>query len=835
MADKLSNNIVAKPEKENELSPNPAGSGFIKQLEVSSLPLSGEPNVLYLVPVYKGENKVSGYFKWRWNPVGVWERVADDNPIVELKNKQEAPNTQVVTPATEKGETHGDTAFFGKVTVNGYELGGEQDNGLQINHDIPGTMEKESLKTIIYKGKGYEAIQNVIVEISGDSGILTDAQYEKLLQDDAVLKADNQFYYKDVNSSTSLIFKAAPRQDLGNIVIDYYEITKSDKSYELKQSVIETGEYAKQDGAYENLWAGNLITDQNWRWVNDFEFGTGTVDTVFDGEATIYAIRGKTEWEELGGAVYPQYVNVVSNVSVIFNLFNPETHYAHVVESDDENNGLCIYGTGITTSSVVEFSTTSDFASITEIAITEETNSTGETYLHCSVPSDGFVRIKNAEPADLCISNVWGGNRVGHHPAYEQDRCDINSESYFGTGMKSIHVNGEEVVYDELFANKAISRVLEANFGVSPSLSYVDASGTFNIYRMSLSNALNKGACEIGGSSKFAWTDLGQMSSSSEISADCMSLYTGYIYFAIAQSEDTSYTYSEDSTVVDAETFASELADKGALFKLVDDEYVSVTEYEADTTYYYISATNVHGLNGQAIVDEIKNKYIVYEKSATETAISPAKDWSYHMGDFGTEELILANDYPVVPNWYVYYPINVLETVQQLPNNYVSAESFLASLNLIGETEGFKADGIEMNEETGNLEPYYFDGSNNKVKGVKDTKETIITFKTRFSTENSWVNITNADDIAILEKKWSLEEQARLSLIVFNLIQYDNFEKNQASTKAFYFGGQHNATDGGTLRAFNHYYYSANNTAAIVIQFQKSGSTWQYFRRRQYW
>ena len=55
------------------------------------------------------------------------------------------------------------------------------------------------------------------------------------------------------------------------------------------------------------------------------------------------------------------------------------------------------------------------------------------------------------------------------------------------------------------------------------------------------------------------------------------------------------------------------------------------------------------------------------------------------------------------------------------------------------------------------------------------------------------------------------------------------------ATKAFYFGGQHNANDGSKLRAFNHYYFSANNSAAIVIQFQKSGSNWQYFRRRQYW
>ena len=477
--------------------------------------------------------------------------------------------------------------------------------------------------------------------------------------------------------------------------------------------------YAKKDGAYDTLWCENLITDQNWRWVNDFKFGTGTVDTVFEGEATAFAIRGKTEWNE----TTPSYVNIVSNKSVFFNLYNPANHYAKVVESDDENNGLCVYGEGIEEGTIMEFSETSDFASITEIALIEETNSTGETYLSCSVSADGYLRVKNAEPSDLCIANVWGGNRVSYHPAYQEDVISFNTASYFPTGMKSIKVNGEEVVYDEMRANKYFPRVLASEFGATPSVSYVAASGTFNIYRMSLTNAMNKGACEIGGSTKFAFSDVGQMSSSTPISADCMSLASGYIYFAIAQSEDTTYTYSEDSAVVDAESFATELAEKGALYTKDGDVYTSATEYTSGTTYYYVSATNVHGLNGKAITDEIANKTVIYQRYSMDTstysgvAISPALDWSYKMGDFGTEELTLASGFPVVPLWVVYYPINVKETVQQLPNNYVSLESAENMLHQVGELEGFDFDSISVDEETGNM----------KVNGLVDTKETIIT------------------------------------------------------------------------------------------------------------
>lgn len=498
--------------------------------------------------------------------------------------------------------------------------------------------------------------------------------------------------------------------------------------------------YAKQDGAYENLWAGNLITDTNWRWINDFKFGTGSVDTVFYGEATLYSIRGITEWD---GST-PKYVNVVSNKSVIFNLYNPTLHYAHVVKSNNENNGLCVYGKNIEVGTIIEFSETSDFASITEIALTEETNSMGDTYLHCNVPNDGYVRVKNAEPSNLCISNVWGGNRVNYVAEYEESVISVNSATYFPSGMKGITVNGDNTAcYDEIFANRYYARCLSYSFGATPSVSYVAASGSFNIYRMSLSNAMSKGACEIGNSTKFAWLGIGAMSSSNVFFEDSMSLYTNYIYFAIKQSEDSTYTYSEDTDVVDETSFESELASKGSLFVLVDGEYVSATTYTSGETYYYISATDLHGLNGKAIKDEIANKHIVYQRYSMDksvyagSAISPALNWSYKVGDFGTEELTLASGFPVVPRWAVYYPVNAVEAIQQLPNNYVSLESAEKMLHQVGAIQGFDFDNIEVDSETGNM----------KVNGLIDTKDTIVNLTTKpfLGTYGTWLNLNDAD------------------------------------------------------------------------------------------
>ena len=480
--------------------------------------------------------------------------------------------------------------------------------------------------------------------------------------------------------------------------------------------------YAKQNGAYENLWCDNLLTDVNWRWVNNFLFGTGTVDTVYDGKATLFAIQGKTEWN--GNT--PQYVNVSRLDSVMLNLYAGAYQYggmniAHVPESNNENNGLCVFGTGVDINTVMEFDTDMAFSNPTEIALTDATNSMGVHYLHCSVPSDGYLRFKSGLIADGCISNVWGGNRVNQYEPYKAAGFMVGSLNYFPTGMKGITVNGENVVYDEFYADKYFERVAAYSFGSTPSVSYVAASGTYNIYRMSLSGAMDKGACEIGGSTKFAFSDVGAMSSSTSISADCMSLASGDIYFAIAQSEDTTYTYSEDTTVVDQTTFESELAAKGALYKLVDGEYVSVTTYEVDTTYYYISATNLHGLNGKVITDEITGKYVVYQVRSMDTSVyagtsRTADDWSYDISDFGTEEIMLSDGFPVVPNWVVYYPVNVKETVQQLPNNYVSLQSAENMLRQVGALLDFDFDSISVDEETGNM----------KVNGLVDTKETII-------------------------------------------------------------------------------------------------------------
>ena len=139
----------------------------------------------------------------------------------------------------------------------------------------------------------------------------------------------------------------------------------------------------------------------------------------------------------------------------------------------------------------------------------------------------------------------------------------------------------------------------------------------------------------------------------------------------------------------------------------------------------------------------------------TGVAISPALDWNYKMGDFGTEELTLASGFPVVPRWAVYYPVNAVETIQQLPNNYVSLESAENMLHQVGELQGFDFDNISVDSETGNM----------KVNGLVDTKETIMKIEPYNA---NWGN--NFDDNAykVLNRAYEVFQKTGNVVIIVN-------------------------------------------------------------------
>jgi len=99
-----------------------------------------------------------------------------------------------------------------------------------------------------------------------------------------------------------------------------------------------------------------------------------------------------------------------------------------------------------------------------------------------------------------------------------------------------------------------------------------------------------------------------------------------------------TFNYVEDTLIVDATTFASELSDKGTLYKfdLTQEEYVSVTTYENDVTYYYVEGSN--------------KKIRLYNSgtswSDASSTIEITKDGIYNLEiEKGTTEIYIYSDY----------------------------------------------------------------------------------------------------------------------------------------------------------------------------------------------
>ena len=116
--------LVAPAEKPDQLSPNPANSGFTKQLFVDSLPETGEPNVIYVTPK-QAAGGVVGYKNYKWDITSKkWERVLGSDPALKVLNGGQGVVDNEVNPpkkAPEKVFT-GEVVFNQEPTIEGKKL-----------------------------------------------------------------------------------------------------------------------------------------------------------------------------------------------------------------------------------------------------------------------------------------------------------------------------------------------------------------------------------------------------------------------------------------------------------------------------------------------------------------------------------------------------------------------------------------------------------------------------------------------------------------------------------------------------------------------------------------
>lgn len=72
------------------------------------------------------------------------------------------------------------------------------------------------------------------VEIHGMSGTFSDEEFEKISKNNCIILASTQLFYKQYDASTVIRYGAVPRLGNDKIILDYIDISKSTKTYELK-------------------------------------------------------------------------------------------------------------------------------------------------------------------------------------------------------------------------------------------------------------------------------------------------------------------------------------------------------------------------------------------------------------------------------------------------------------------------------------------------------------------------------------------------------------------------------------------------------------------------
>ena len=137
--------LVGASDKADQLSPNPAHSGFTKQLFVDSLPGTGEPNVIYIVAQKTGpEQAIVGYKNYKWDlEQKKYVRVFDNDPALKiLQGPQGVEVNEVNAPKKAPEKVYeGEVIFKEEPIIKGKKL--------SKFVDVNGGVSEEELETAI--------------------------------------------------------------------------------------------------------------------------------------------------------------------------------------------------------------------------------------------------------------------------------------------------------------------------------------------------------------------------------------------------------------------------------------------------------------------------------------------------------------------------------------------------------------------------------------------------------------------------------------------------------------------------------------------------------------
>lgn len=223
---------------------------------------------------------------------------------------------------------------------------------------------------------------------------------------------------------------------------------------------------------------------------------------------------------------------------------------------------------------------------------------------------------------DICVNLVWSGIHNGEYEAHWKSQRAIDVAQYFPDGMR-----GAGSVYDELTEDAAITRVGSVDLG---TLTWVASQTAENAFFANVKNVMDY---------KFA----------SSVQAQCVP------YTFVGTTGGTS-TLTTDKAIA--------LYYRGSTGTNIRELYVKDTAY-TDAAVFKTAMSGV---------------MLHYELATpTTTPIDPPLNLTYRVDDWGTERVMVDEAQPAPqsapPTMQVAYGVNAIDTLRNMPKDYISAAS----------------------------------------------------------------------------------------------------------------------------------------------------------------
>ena len=214
---------------------------------------------------------------------------------------------------------------------------------------------------------------------------------------------------------------------------------------------------------------------------------------------------------------------------------------------------------------------------------------------------------------DICINLSWSGYRNGEYEAYWDSTLalPITSVTSGGSAVFADGMKGAGTVYDELTSTKAVVRIGKVDMGT------------------------------------LTWT------------------YDGTNFYSNTLSNIPTYTVAQVANIMSAKYVATKV-------NSLSDKTFGSTSYRI---YVQDSAYNTEA----AFTTAMNGVYLVYELATpTEYTLDSEVNLNYRVDDFGTETLLPQNNATPTTAPIIYdvrYAMNAVDTLRNLPKNYISKDS----------------------------------------------------------------------------------------------------------------------------------------------------------------